>query len=123
LIERTMGLFANSSIFTMKRTLGDEAMHVIAEKQAVSTQELAAWYAKWVVRLCNSYRVDFGLSLRNRPDEAFHHDWALKANSDQLVWEVLNRVHRLLNTAEFPPGRPRAPAPPGKVTSSGGSAQ
>jgi hypothetical protein len=128
LVERFMALFANSSVFTMKRILGDEAMRVIAEKQSASPQVLADWYGTWVARLASSYTVNFGLPLRNNADEVFHRDWALHVQSDQLIWEVLNRVHRLINMAQFPPPRASAATAPGaapavKATTSGGSAQ
>ena len=32
-------------------------------------------------------------------DESFHREWALQLPVDRLKWEVLNRLHRLLNDA------------------------
>lgn len=91
-------LFVGASLFTLKRVAGDEAMKVLAAKRA-SREELARWYAKWVVQMA-ARNVDFGLALRNKPDEQFHHDTALKFGEDRLRWEVLNRVHRVLNQAD-----------------------
>jgi hypothetical protein len=90
-------LFVGSSIYTLKRVIGDEALKVTASKMNFP-DTLATWYSKWVVRLAGR-GVDFGLPLRSKPDEAFHKSWALNANRDQLNWEVLNRLHRLLNDA------------------------
>ena len=89
--------FAGASIYTIKRTLGDEALKLVQAK-AANKQLLADWYSKWVVRMC-SKNVNFGIPQRNTPDEQFHKTWAIAASEDQLRWEVLNRVHRLLNEA------------------------
>jgi hypothetical protein len=43
--------------------------------------------------------VDFGVALRNKADEAFHLKWATEVSEDQIIWEVLNRLHRVLNDA------------------------
>ena len=91
---KAAAFFGHSSIFTLKRVMGDEAIRLIDGKK--NAQELAHWYAKWVVRMA-SHQIDFGLELRNRSDENFHYGWALSAPVDNLKWEVLNRVHRLLN--------------------------
>ena len=61
-------------------------------------EKMALWYSRWVVHMA-SRNVDFGVALRNKPDEAFHYKWALTAAEDRLKWEVLNRVHRVLNEA------------------------
>jgi hypothetical protein len=94
-------LFVGASIFTLKRVLGDEALKVVGSKRDF-TGKLALWYSKWVVRIAER-GVDFGIPARNRADEAFHYNWALTATEDQLEWEVLNRVHRVLNAANKKP--------------------
>lgn len=88
-------LFYMASIFTLKRVLGDEAMKVIDLKR-VNRDELARWYGNWATRLVER-QVDFGLPLRNKPDAEFHYQWAMSASEDLLRWEVLNRLHRLMN--------------------------
>ncbi len=88
-------IFSDSSIFTLKRLLGKEILAVIDAKKS-DPEKLASWYSKWVVHM-NKYKIDYGLQLRNISDEKFHHDWVMKASRDMLVWEVLNRVHRLMN--------------------------
>jgi len=97
LAERYIKIFVGSSIFTLKRILGDEALKVMASKREYR-EKFALWYGKWVTRAL-SRKVDFGLELRNKPDEKFHYQWALTATEDRLQWEVLNRVHRILNEA------------------------
>lgn len=87
--------FVGSSIYTLKRVLGDEALKVMATKKDFPEQ-LAQWYSKWAVRIAGR-NIDFGLALRNKPDVSFHYNWAVKANEDQIRWEVLNRLHRVLN--------------------------
>jgi len=94
---RYASTFVGSSVFTLKRVLGDEAMKALAALKEDRAKE-AAWYARWVVRLC-ARNVDFGLALRNKPDEPLHLKWVATVSDDQLLWEVLNRLHRLLNEA------------------------
>lgn len=92
-------IFSASSIFTLKRVLGDEALKVISVKN-LSKDKLAFWFSKWVVRLAQR-SVDFGLDQRNKPDDAFHYQWALENSEDRIRWEVLNRLHRVLNAANL----------------------
>ncbi len=96
-IEKYSAQFAGASIFTLKRVLGDEALKVVNVKKD-EKEKLAAWYSKWVVRMAEK-KVDFGLELRNKLDEQFHYKWAMSSSEDQLRWEVLNRLHRVLNHA------------------------
>jgi len=97
LLEKYAAQFAGASIFTLKRVLGDEALKVVNAKMD-EKEKLAAWYSKWVVRMAEK-KVDFGLELRNKLDEQFHYKWAMSSSEDQLRWEVLNRLHRVLNHA------------------------
>lgn len=96
-IEEYAKKFKDASIYTLKRVLADEVLKLIDEK-AATPELLAAWYGSWVVRM-SGRKVDFGLDLRNRPDESFHRQFALKAPRDRLQWETLNRVHRIFNEA------------------------
>lgn len=91
-------LFKDSSLFTLKRVLGDAALAMIEQKKA-DPEALSKWYGDFAARLAHRC-VDFGLALRNKADPAFHAEWAKKASTDQLSWEVLNRLHRLLNRPE-----------------------
>lgn len=95
--EEYAGVFVGASVFTLKRVLGDEALKVLTSKSQYR-EKLAEWYGKWVVRMCGR-GVDFGLALRNKPDEALHYQWALQATMDRIVWETLNRLHRVINAA------------------------
>lgn len=105
-------MFARASIFTLKRVAGDVLLDVIAEKHA-DRAALAKWFADWSAHLANR-GVDFGLALRNRPDAAFHQAWALHASTDQLTWEALNRLHRVLNRLNIPSQPiPQSSASPG----------
>ena len=90
-------IFASSSVYTMKRVLGDEALKVIAAKKSVP-RDLSLWYGKWVVHM-GDRKVDFGVPLRNSADESFHAKWLLSVSEDRVTWEVLNRIHRVLNEA------------------------
>jgi hypothetical protein len=93
--------FAGGSFFTLKRVLGDEILNLISEKSRdpKDPKALAKWYGDFAHRM-TAYKVDFGLALRNNPDAAFHEGWAMSVSGDQLRWEVLNRVHRILNQME-----------------------
>ncbi len=95
--QRYLQIFIGASIYTMKRVLGDSALRVMEVKREY-TEKFALWYGKWVLRICGR-NVDFGLGLRNKADEQFHYKWALAAAPDRLQWEVLNRLHRVLNDA------------------------
>lgn len=115
--------FGLASLFTLKRVLSDEALKVLAAKGNVARTavgssgavapaaepspgkseesprvKLAGWYSKWAVHMAQK-NVDFGVALRNKPDEAFHFKWATEVSEDQIIWEVLNRLHRILNEA------------------------
>ncbi len=95
LAEKYSQQFVGVSLFTLKRLLGDEAIRVIGIKREFR-EKLALWYSQWAVRIAKR-NVDFGLALRNNPDEAFHYKWAVESSEDRVKWEVLNRLHRLLN--------------------------
>jgi hypothetical protein len=112
--------FGLASLFLLKRVLSDEALKVIASKSSGPTPKasetapkgdvaeaksedspkakLAAWYSKWAVHMAQR-NVDFGVPLRNKPDEGFHFKWAGEVSEDQITWEILNRIHRVLNDA------------------------
>lgn len=101
-VERT---FVGASVFTLKRVLGDEALKLLSF-YSNSRERIAGWYADWVVKVADS-GVNFGLDLRARKDRGFHYKWALAASNDLLIWEVLNRLHRLVNSGELQrPGKP-----------------
>jgi hypothetical protein len=93
--------FAGGSYFTLKRVLGDELLELMSQKShdTKDPKALAQWYGKFVHRMVGT-GVDFGLALRNNPDEKFHEGWAESVSGDLLRWEVLNRIHRVINTME-----------------------
>jgi len=93
--------FQDASVFTLKRVLGDEALKVL-DHYKKDRAALAGWYGKWVVRMVR-HGVDFGLSSRNVADEKLHAEWAASAEPDRLIWEVLNRLHRVVNEAQRKP--------------------
>lgn len=97
LAEKYSKQFVGASIFTLKRVIGDEAIKTIDALDQYPGK-VALWYSKWVVRICQR-KVDFGLALRNKADEGFHYKWALETSVDRIKWEVLNRLHRVLNEA------------------------
>lgn len=91
------------SIYTYKRLLGEEALKVFEVKyQDKDKAKVAMWYARLATRLARR-QIDFGLELRNKADLNFHQTWALDAlerkSEEQLKWEILNRLHRILNEA------------------------
>lgn len=97
LSEKYSKLFVGASLFTLKRVIGDESIRVIGKKMQFR-EKLALWYSQWAVRIAKR-KVDFGIPLRNKSDEAFHYKWAVESPEDRVKWEVLNRLHRLLNEA------------------------
>jgi hypothetical protein len=90
--------FSGASFYTLKRVLGDELLRLCAEKSG-DQKELAKWYGAWVNRM-DGLKIDFGLALRNNPDPELHRGWAMSVSSDRLRWEVLNRIHRVINQFE-----------------------
>lgn len=109
-------VFSGAAFFTLKRVLADEAIRVIREVRQVGSGQsaspaqppgpaqataprLSTWYGRWAALMANR-GVDFGLALRNKADEKFHRDWASSTSDDKVTWEVLNRVHRVLNEAQ-----------------------
>lgn len=90
--------FNKSSVFTLKRVLGDWALRVMAERKTQSPQSLWDWYAAFASRSAAT-QIDFGLRLRNDHSREFHRTWAEQNPQDLLQWEVLNRLHRILNEA------------------------
>jgi hypothetical protein len=91
-------LFQYASRFTLKRVIGDEALRLLTEKRTDS-EGRARWYGEWVVGISRR-GGDFGLaqrSARSSDDASFHSQWAQEASEDRIVWEVLNRLHRVLN--------------------------
>ena len=93
--DELLQTFIGASGFTLKRTLGDEALKKFDEMKD-DRGDMAQWYAKLVLRLADS-KVDFGLALRNQSDFDFHFKFAQKMATDRVKWEVLNRYHRYLN--------------------------
>ncbi len=100
--SEVMRVFEGASLFTLKRVLGDETLKVLNQQQ--TRGGLARWYGSFAARQAGK-GVDFGLALRNKADEAFHSEWAegviKTSQQDRLTWEVLNRMHRILNQAEW----------------------
>lgn len=88
--------FRQTSVWGMKRILGDEAIKFLREFK--DRTALARWYGPWAVSM-GTYGADFGLKLRHEKNAEFHEKWALSATQDALDWEVLNRLHRALNHA------------------------
>jgi hypothetical protein len=99
LVGKIGARFTGSSVYTMKRVLGDWALKVIDQRREESVERLRDWYADFASRLAKK-GVDFGLALRNESSRTFHRQWADQASEDQIRWEVLNRVHRIMNHAQ-----------------------
>jgi hypothetical protein len=104
--ERYAKEYMGASLFTLKRLLGER---IIAESTARKDDKdrLATWYANFVSRWAKA-GVPFGLPERNKDDEAYHFRWAKDNGLGLIQWELLNRVHRILNSYG---GLPPIPAP------------
>ena len=96
LIENFLQMFLGATSYTLKRVLAEEALKKM-EEMATSRGELAQWYTTLVNRVSAS-GVDFGLPLRNDPSAEFHFKFAQNSPADRVMWEVLNRYHRILNS-------------------------
>ncbi len=100
LSARYEGVFFRARLFTLKRILGDEALRLVSEK-AADPRALSQWYSTWAAQMAGR-GVDFGHEKRNLAVTDFHRDWAQGASPDRIAWEVLNRLHRILNAAANP---------------------
>jgi len=96
LTESILQKFIGATTYTLKRVLAEEAMKKMEEMSA-SRGDLAHWYSALVVHLTEA-NVDFGLPLRNEPNSGFHFKFAQTVSYDRVLWEVLNRYHRVLNS-------------------------
>jgi ABC-type uncharacterized transport system permease subunit len=94
-VEEISALFKNASFLTLKRILGDAALRLLSES-AVDPLILSELYGKWSASLAER-NVNFGLKLRNETNAEFHTAWAKVNPLDRLSWEVLNRIHRVMN--------------------------
>jgi hypothetical protein len=99
LSSKLASAFNGASVFTLKRVLGDWALKVMARLREESPERLWSWYVDFAIEGA-ALKVDFGLRLRSDTDRSFHRSWAEKAGEDLIRWEVLNRLHRILNTAQ-----------------------
>lgn len=85
--------FTGASRFTLKRVLGATLLEKLSGDGRFAT------YGQWAERTNRAARdrkISLGLSEREHGDAAFHESWARAATPDQIAWEALNRVHRLL---------------------------
>lgn len=93
--EMNMAKVMNLSLFTLKRELGEKMLSAI-EKRKGGKESFADWYAGYATRWAGE-GVDFGLPERNKTDKEFHKDWVSQHSLGLVQWELLNRMHRLLN--------------------------
>lgn len=97
------------SLFTLKRLLGDRVISESVARKGDKDQ-LAAWYASFVGRWSKA-GVSFGMAQRDNPNEAFHFKWAQENTLGMVQWELLNRLHRILNNyGGLPPIASTSPA-------------
>ena len=94
IFQNMLETFLGASTLTLKRVLGEESLLHLDEMKD-SSGDLAQWYAKFVLRMCDA-GVDFGLKQRSDPNFDFHFKFAQTMALDRVKWEVLNRYHRYL---------------------------
>lgn len=82
-------------LFTLKRIFGEKVLEAI-ELRKNDREAVAQLYADLVMRWFDS-NVDFGFKQRNVQDRDFHRDWALRNSRGRVQWEILNRLHRMMN--------------------------
>jgi len=90
--------FIGATPYTLKRVLSEEILKKVDELKD-SRADLAHWYAGLVVHLSDA-NTDFGLPQRNSSDFDFHFRFAMAMSQDRVMWEVLNRYHRIINRIE-----------------------
>ncbi|MBU6374461.1 MAG: hypothetical protein KGQ59_00540 [Bdellovibrionales bacterium] len=96
-------IFSGASVFTLKRVLGEWGLKVLAFHREESRERMRDWYADFAAKQARK-GVDFGLDLRREPNREFHRNWAEQVSDDLIRWEVLNRLHRVLNAAQVQGG-------------------
>jgi hypothetical protein len=82
----------------------DATVRLVGTPEQGRSVSLGQWYSEQAARL-GGMGVDFGLTLRNRADAGFHHEWyvglierlPMETAKDRVLWESLNRVIRVLN--------------------------
>lgn len=84
-----------TSLFTQKRMLGERFLAEI-EKRKSDRAKLAEWYAGYASRWAK-LGIDFGMKQRNDSSADFHKNWANENSLGLVQWELLNRMHRILN--------------------------
>lgn len=107
----------NTPLFTLKKILGEKILNETNSRKN-DRVGLAAWYSSFAARWTKT-GVSFGLPQRDKSDEAFHFKWANDNNLGMIQWELLNRVHRVMNaygdiTPAPTPSASPAPTPAGK---------
>ena len=98
LMDQIEGAFLETNLFTMKRVLGSEVFKVISAKKA-TRNVLATWFGLWSARMAER-GIDFQYEQRNSTDADSYAEWAFGASTDRIQWEVLYRLHRVLNETE-----------------------
>jgi hypothetical protein len=85
----------STPLFAMKRFLGDRILKESIARKA-DKERLASWYSGFVGRWSKA-GVAFGHKQRDSGTEAYHYKWALDNNLGMVQWELLNRMHRIMN--------------------------
>lgn len=91
------------SAFTLKRLLTEAALYEWERRRLSSRHAAAQWYGNWASEWsarAAELGVKFGLEARHRAEATFHERFGNEANEDQVRWEIVNRVHRLINQSE-----------------------
>ena len=95
----------NKSAYALKREAGFEALRLMELKKEYK-EKFATWFGHFVLytneRAQKEGLASFGVNGRTQGDEYYHYQWALKNSEDRVRWEVLNRIHRLINAASQP---------------------
>ena len=86
---------SDASFFTLKKEFGERILREI-ELRKNNRKELSKWFATLASRWAK-LEIDFGLTERNKREFDFHEDWAMENSVGLLQWEILNRVHRIMN--------------------------
>jgi hypothetical protein len=98
-IAHYQSLFKSKNKYVLKRVLGGEVLKLasVAFSSPERQKGFLAFYLRFV-GLTGKMHNDFGHIERNKKEALFHSQWYLKASRDQVTWELLNRIHRLLNS-------------------------
>ena len=93
--KELMKQYAGAPLFSLKRVLGEAMLSRLSALQE-DRDARSRWYAEIVSRWSN-LGVEFNYVTRNSKNYKLHKDWAHWNSLGRIQWEILYRVHCIMN--------------------------